>query len=32
MLLERRFVFYGGDKPRQMSFTYMGWDLVAGTP
>jgi GntR family transcriptional regulator len=32
VLLERRFVFYAGDEPQQMSLTYMPWELVAGTP
>jgi GntR family transcriptional regulator len=32
MLLERRFVFYAGDEPQQMSRTYLPLELVAGTP
>jgi GntR family transcriptional regulator len=32
MLLERRFVFYAGDEPQQMSRTYLPLELVSGTP
>jgi GntR family transcriptional regulator len=32
MLQERRFVFYAGGDPQQMSLTYLPLELVAGTP
>lgn len=31
-LLERRFTFYAGDTPQQLSTSYYPLDLVAGTP
>ncbi len=32
MLLQRRFVFYAGGEPQQMSRTYLPLELVSGTP